>query len=343
MSYYGWGGFFRTDASVTEVLDKIHAAGWNLVRYYSMPRWYATRFYPNGFPINHARLERLIQEADKRNMTVCLDIAHNYPHTASYHLDEPGMRGLWIDEYIADLAAIHAYSYDNIIFDLWNEYDGTSERIVAHYNAMLAALRGHGYEQPAYLNVWWNQFIEGICHNIDDDNFMLGMHIYAQSRNFHTCNPAGADYNQTLDGCGIRQYFDEWFIPEWVNPVRDRDIDFFIGEIGTGWAYNYLRGGIAYVMYMLRHSLTDEGIHVCLHSVPCAADYHEYYNAAQNFFDMSFFGPPPEPQPPEPEPEPPEETVIARLISNPAVINTLRIMRNFAFTKEQHKKLHPLI
>lgn len=49
---------------------------------------------------------------------------------------------------------------------------------------------------------------------------------------------------------------------------------------------------------------------------------------------------PPPPPAPEPEPEP---TIAARVISSPLILGCLRTMRNSVFTKEQHKKLHPLI
>lgn len=283
---FGWGGFVRTYDSVTPMLDQLQQDGWNIVRYYSVPQWAQAIGY-GGFDINHEILRHLIEEAKNRDMYVLLNIAHNFPPGPFIddHQDD------WINEYLADLQAIDAIDYDNLLFDLANEYTGTQSNIIAHYNAMIAALRDAGYTQPCLLSYWWDHDIGYCTSQIVDplDNFMVGMHFYAQSNNFDDYNTPGT-FTEVCQDSGIEDYFQNWLWPEKIQPVLDQGIEFLCGEIGSGWDYKYTRGGVAFPMRFLQLAQEDDRVHVIMHSAPsCCYDYDDYYGQAQEYWGMDFW------------------------------------------------------
>ena len=294
---FGWGGISYGGTSgynaIEPMLDELQAEGWNCFRYYSVPTWAQPRWGTSD--INYNILSHLCDEAKERGMYIFLNIAHNFP-TGTY-ID--GHRDEWINGYLADLNRINAKNRDNIILELTNEYTGSQSSIIAHYNAMIAALRAEGYTQTIQLNYWWDHDIGYCTRQVDDplNNFMVGMHHYAQSKDFDDYNTPGT-FTEVCQNSGIEDYLQNSIWPDIIKPVLDAGVDYCCTELGTGWDYKYTRGGVAFCMRFLQLAEEDGRVHAVMHrwqpgGPSYETDYDDYYERAQEYFGMSFFQKPP--------------------------------------------------
>jgi len=291
----GWGGFGRTKSAVIPMLDQLEQDGWNIFRYYSVPAWAQPEW--GTADINYDILGHLIEESQKRGIYVMLNIAHNFPTGA--FIDEHQQE--WIDGYLNDLANIEfttpgltAKTCDNIIFDLANEYTGSQSNIISHYNALILALRNEGYTQPCCLSYWWNHDIAHCVSQVDDplNNFMAGMHHYAQSNNFDDYDTPGT-FTEVCQNSGIEDYWQNLWNAR-VQPVLDLGVPYCAGELGTGWDYKYTRGGVAFCMKFFQMAKADGNVHVIMHrwnfgGSSYEIDYQNYYDAAQQYWGEDFF------------------------------------------------------
>lgn len=329
----GWGGLFNRGSSgydaVIPMLDEMLAGGFNVYRYQSCPEWVSN--VPGQrctSRIDHNVLEHLIDEAAKRGIYVLPCIAHNFP--VAPFID--GFRDEWIAEYLSDLAQINALAKPNIIFDLANEYNGTQSNIIGHYNAMIAALRNAGYDQPIHASLWWGHNFRTVARSLNDplNNFGLGMHPYAQTRYpasgcpYITYGGGGGNgwaipctksFDDLIADSGAKSRIDNAFWNDQVVPTLEEGLHYMASEIGSGADYYYTHVGVAFPMYFIRKA-QEQGngkVHVIMHrwnggrsrcnpstqyGSGCEVDYDCYPYRAQQYWNLPFYEPGELPPPP---------------------------------------------
>ena len=112
--HFGWGGYITSTRDVVTILDDMADDGYNAIRYWARPYWHYGSSYHS---LDYAVLDLLVNEAQKRGITVYIDCEHNYPPEAFITSSN---RDTWINDVIK--VGLRYNNYNNVVLEPINEY-----------------------------------------------------------------------------------------------------------------------------------------------------------------------------------------------------------------------------
>ena len=295
---FGWCGYITTKAEVIPLLDKLKADGWNAIRYQSVPEW-VTEHDGYRVSIDYEILDHLVEEAEKRGMTVYLLCAHAWqPNTGE------GGSGGFIDgheqEWINDFRSVaQRYADNNIVIDAWSEYSSSQgqSRYQSLAQMFLDEFRSYGLNMRIHFNLWWN--CKPFALDDPEDNYSEGRHHYAQFLDNYN-PPTPIDFETACEESGINQRMQLYFednnnmyyqeakrlgIPYWIiseNGGSETQTTAYGGQ------YSMSVGNIAFAKKLIEVS-KEYGVSCIMHRVGWLSDYDLYYQYSEEYFGEPFF------------------------------------------------------
>lgn len=288
---FGFGGFLTSYSSALYWLDKLKSSDWNSVRFQAMPPWEGTSY------TNWALIDYVVAQAKARNITVYLDLQHNYPPNNKIHY--------YVSQWLNRLAyqGSRYNSYSNVVIEIWNEYTGSDQVTLA--NQAFSYLRSRGINLRLHVNLWWNQKV--VVLNDPIKKYSEGRHLYGTMfDNYNPTTPISLDYAyanaKTSGGTTLTKVMYSYF--EWNNPyypyyhpeAERLGIPWVVTELGgsytpyytsSGQYYKMGVGNMAYVMKFLELA-KKHGVTVIMHRIGTCGDYDLYYKKAWDYFRVSF-------------------------------------------------------
>jgi len=179
----GWGGYLTSVSLAQQIIDKIHAEGRTLIRYWAHPNW-ASVYTDHNKDFNKAIADALVERANQYDMDVLLDFNHYLPEDFHIMTTSVDNSTAWINNAVT----IGSYYKNNSNVILEPICEDSSPSLVGwstfkpKLNALLSALRAAGINNRVIIDWGWTSWgwPSGL-ETLNDSNYGLARHLYLSS------------------------------------------------------------------------------------------------------------------------------------------------------------------